>query len=361
MPTRNEVLEVADLYDLKSIHIATLGSHSALNILKGAKDESIGAICICEKNRKKIYDRFPIVDRYILVDHFRDILDESIQKQLRDLSAIVIPHGSFNSYVGSENLEEYFLVPIFGNRTLLTWESHRHLQDKWLRNAGVRTPKIYDTPNDIDTTTIIKFPRAKGGRGYFIASNEEAYYQKANEMLRKGLITKKDLEEPQIQEYIIGAPIYLHYFYSPLNQQLEFMGADRRYESSIDGVSRIPAKDQLGMALESTYTVVANFILTLRESLLPQVFDIGEKTVEASRKIAPPGLIGPFCLETVATENLELIVFEISSRIVAGMNVGIGSSPYSYVLYNEPMYVGRRIAREIKEAIHLDRLSEVIT
>ncbi|MFX0068327.1 MAG: DUF1297 domain-containing protein [Candidatus Hodarchaeota archaeon] len=55
------------------------------------------------------------------------------------------------------------------------------------------------------------------------------------------------------------------------------------------------------------------------------------------------------------------MVFEISSRIVAGMNVGIGSSPYSYVLYNEPMYAGRRIAREIKEAIHLDRLSEVIT
>jgi len=278
LPTRKEILEVVSRYDLKNIRIATLGSHSALNILKGAKDESIGAICVCKKNRKKIYDRFPIVDKYILVDHFRDILDESIQKELRDLGAIVIPHGSFNSYVGSENLEEHFMVPIFGNRTLLTWESHRHLQDKWLRNAGVRTPKTYDSPSEIDTTTIIKFPRAKGGRGYFIASNEKAYYQKAKEMLKKGLITKEDLKEPQIQEYIIGAPIYLHYFYSPLNQQLEFMGADRRYESSIDGVSRIPAKDQLTIDLESTYTVVANFIITLRESLLPQVFDIGEKT-----------------------------------------------------------------------------------
>ncbi|MFX0096861.1 MAG: DUF1297 domain-containing protein [Candidatus Hodarchaeota archaeon] len=361
MPTRKEILEVADLYDLKNIGIATLGSHSALNILKGAKDESIGTICICEKDRKKIYDRFPIVDRYILVDHFKDILDESIQKQLRDLSAIVIPHGSFNAYVGSENLEDYFLVPIFGNRILLTWESHRHLQDKWLRDAGIRTPKIYDAPSDIDTTTIIKFPRAKGGRGYFIAGDEKTYHQKAKEMLRKGLITKEDLEEPQIQEYVVGAPIYLHYFYSPLNRQLEFMGADRRYESSIDGVSRIPAKDQLEIDLESTYTVVANFIITLRESLLPQVFDIGEKTVKASKKIAQPGLIGAFCLETIATENLELIVFEISSRIVAGMNVGIGSSPYSYVLYNEPMYVGRRIAREVKRAIQLDRLSEVLT
>lgn len=361
MPTRKEILEVVDRYDLKNVRVATLGSHSALNILKGAKDEGIKTICICEKERKKVYDRFPVVGRYILVDHFRDILEESIQKELRNLNGLIIPHGSFNSYVGSENLEKYFAVPIFGNRALLTWESHRQLQDKWLKKAGIRTPKTYNTPSDIDRTAIVKFPRAKGGRGYFLADDDGTYYRKAKEMLKKGLITEQDLEEPQIQEYVIGAPIYLHYFYSPLKQQLEFMGADRRYESTIDGVSRIPAKDQLGMDFESTYTVVANFIITLRESLLPQVFEIGEKTVKASRKVAPPGLIGPFCLETIATENLELIAFEISSRIVAGMNVGIGSSPYSYILYDEPMYVGKRIAREIKEAIQSGRLSEVLS
>ncbi len=361
MPTRSEIFEVVEHYDLKNIRIATLGSHSALNILKGAKEENIKTLCICEKDRKKVYDRFPIVDRYVLVDHFKDILEETLQEELRDLNSLIIPHGSFNSYVGSENLEKYFFVPIFGNRTLLTWESHRHLQDKWLKNAGIRTPKTYEAPSDIDKTTIIKFPRAKGGRGYFLANDEKTYHRKAKEMLKKGLITKQDLEEPQIQEYIIGAPVYLHYFYSPLKEQLEFLGADRRYESSIDGVSRIPAKDQLGIDLESTYTVVANFIITLRESLLPQVFEIGEKTVKASSQIAPPGLIGPFCLETIATENLELIAFEISSRIVAGMNVGIGSSPYSYVLYDEPMYIGKRIAREIKEAVRLGKLSQVLT
>jgi 5-formaminoimidazole-4-carboxamide-1-(beta)-D-ribofuranosyl 5'-monophosphate synthetase len=55
-----------------------------------------------------------------------------------------------------------------------------------------------------------------------------------------------------------------------------------------------------------------------------------------------------------------MIVFEISARIVAGTNVGIPYSPYSYILWGENMYMGKRIAREIKLAIQKDLLEEVV-
>ena len=42
--------------------IATLGSHCSLQILKGAKDEGLKTILICEKKREKLYMRFPYID-----------------------------------------------------------------------------------------------------------------------------------------------------------------------------------------------------------------------------------------------------------------------------------------------------------
>jgi len=50
--------------------IATLGSHCALQVLKGAKDEGIKTMLVCEKKREKLYKRFPFIDEFILVDSF---------------------------------------------------------------------------------------------------------------------------------------------------------------------------------------------------------------------------------------------------------------------------------------------------
>jgi 5-formaminoimidazole-4-carboxamide-1-(beta)-D-ribofuranosyl 5'-monophosphate synthetase len=40
--------------------------------------------------------------------------------------------------------------------------------------------------------------------------------------------------------------------------------------------------------------------------------------------------------------------------------VGIGTSPYAYLRYGENMYMGRRIAVEIKEAVKQGRLPEIL-
>ena len=49
-----------------------------------------------------------------------------------------------------------------------------------------------------------------------------------------------------------------------------------------------------------------------------------------------------------------------STRIVAGTNLFIDGSPYSYLNYSEPMSTGRRIAREIKNALLTNNLHLVL-
>jgi 5-formaminoimidazole-4-carboxamide-1-(beta)-D-ribofuranosyl 5'-monophosphate synthetase len=83
--------------------------------------------------------------------------------------------------------------------------------------------------------------------------------------------------------------------------------------------------------------------------------------IEASKKLEPGGLFGPFCLEAIVTPDLEFYVFEISARIVAGTNPYVNGSPYTDLRYDVPMSTGRRVAREIKNAIEHDRLQEVLT
>jgi 5-formaminoimidazole-4-carboxamide-1-(beta)-D-ribofuranosyl 5'-monophosphate synthetase len=179
-------------------------------------------------------------------------------------------------------------------------------------------------------------------------------------MLKRGHITKQDIENIHLQEYVVGVNVYPLYFYSPLTDEVELLGMDRRYESTVDSIGKIPASEQLEVNINPTYTVVGNFPIVARESLLPELIRMGENVVKVSKEIADPGLIGPFCLETVITDDLRIVTFEISARIVAGSNVGIGTSPYAYLKYGENMYMGRRIAREIKNAASQDKLEQVV-
>jgi 5-formaminoimidazole-4-carboxamide-1-(beta)-D-ribofuranosyl 5'-monophosphate synthetase len=86
---------------------------------------------------------------------------------------------------------------------------------------------------------------------------------------------------------------------------------------------------------------------------------MGEDVVKVSKEMCPPGLFGPFCLETVITPDMEIVTFEISARIVAGTNPYVHGSPYTWLKYNEPMSTGRRIAREIKLAIQQNKLDRI--
>jgi 5-formaminoimidazole-4-carboxamide-1-(beta)-D-ribofuranosyl 5'-monophosphate synthetase len=248
---------------------------------------------------------------------------------------------------------------MFGNRELLHWEANRKEQEEWLRKAGLRLPATFKTPEDIDRLVIAKLPGAKGGRGYFLANSPESFRKKFTEMVGRGLLREDDVDRIHLQEYALGVNVYPHYFSSIINDDVEFLGVDRRYESAVDAIGKIPANEQLEIEVNPTYTIVGNIPITLRESLLPELIRMGDNVHKKAKELAPPGIIGPFCLETVITDDLKIYTFEISARIVGGTNIGIGTSPYAYLKYGENMYMGRRIAIELKEALRRKKLHKV--
>jgi len=329
--------------------IATLGSHSALQILKGAKDEGFKTLAICLKGREKPYQLFGVADEILIISSYQEFL--KIEKKLALKNIIFIPHASLISYLGHEKIEK-LKIKYFGNKKILRWEADRKLEGKWLKKAGLKLPMIFDTPKEIDRPVIVKFHGAGGGKGYFLAKSATDFKEKIKPY--KG---KKNF----IQEYIIGVPIYAHYFYSPFNQELEIMGFDKRYESNVDSLGRISARDQMVLpSVDPSYVICGNIPIVIRESFLPQIIEMGESVIRVSKKIASPGLFGPFCLEMVITPQEEIFVFEISARIVAGTNPYISGSPYTQLIYQEPMSTGRRIAREIKIAIKTNQLSKIL-
>lgn len=329
--------------------IATLGSHSALQILKGAKDEGFETVVICERGKTRPYTSYKVADEIIEVDSFADFF--SIEEELVKRNAILIPHGSLVAYVGTENLPKLKTM-YYGARGILDIEANRGRQRKWLVDAGLRTPRIFDNPEEIDRPVIVKTHGAAGGHGYFLARTASEFKKKLSQ--RDGGL------EYVIQEYVIGVPVYVHYFYSQVHDELEIMGFDKRYESNADSIGRVAAGDQITVDLETSYTIVGNVPIVVRESLLPEFFTLGDNVVTKSKELAPPGLFGPFCLEGVVTSDLKFYVFEISARIVAGTNPYVHGSPYTALRYNEPMSTGRRIARDIKEAIEQDKLELIL-
>ncbi|HEX5796777.1 MAG TPA: formate--phosphoribosylaminoimidazolecarboxamide ligase [Candidatus Saccharimonadales bacterium] len=329
--------------------IATLGSHSALQILKGARDEGFKTLIIAKKGKIHPYKAFRIGDEVIEVDSFNEI--STIEERLIKENVIIVPHGSFfSAYTDLQALNNSKLL-YYGNKRILPWEQSRSKQREWLAQAGLTLPKIYDRPEDIDGPCIIKFYGAGGGKGYFLAKTAKEFYEKIKPHKDKQYI---------IQQYVVGAPLYVHYFYSPLTDELEVMSMDKRYETNVDSIGRISAKDQLDLNIESSYNIMGNLPVVVRESLLPDIFAMGDSVVKVSKNLEPGGLIGPFCLETIVTPELEFYVFEISARIVAGTNPYINGSPYTDLRYSEPMSTGRRVAREIKQAIENDELEKVL-
>jgi len=327
----------------------TLGSHSALQILKGAKDEGFETIVVVKKEYERTYRSFPVADEIITIDAYSEY--QGLEKQLIEKNAVLIPHGSLFAAITTQELQ-HNKVMYFGEKQVLALEESRKRQRQWLLDSGLTMPRIYESPEDIDGPAIVKFNGAGGGKGYFLVKNQTEFEEK---------IEARHSDSYIIQEYVIGNPVYVHYFYSPLTGELEIMSMDKRYETNVDSIGRISAKDQLDLDLQTSYNIIGNMPLVVRESMLAELFRMGQAVVDESKKQTPRGLFGPFCLEMVITPDMGYFVFEISARIVAGSNPYVGGSPYSDLRYDVPMSTGRRIAREIKIAYEQGKLNEVIT
>lgn len=340
--------------------VATLGSHCALQVLKGAHDEGLKTVLVCERKRERLYGRFSFIDDMLLVDSFQEILNESAQRTLLENNAVLIPHGTLIAQMNSDEIES-ITTPVFGNKWILRWESDRSMKEDLMKRSSLRMPSPVASPQDITKPCIVKRQGAAGGKGYFITTSPDDYFAKRYALIKKSVISP---DEPlYIQEYSSGVLAYLQFFYSPLKGDIEFFGVDQRHESDIEGLARISAREQESFGIEHTpsFNVIGNSPLVLRESLLDEAYAMGERFVKAAKDAVPPGMNGPFCIEGVYDENAQFTSFEFSARIVAGTNIYMDGSPYYSLLYGESISMGRRIAREIKNAAESDSLDAVTT
>jgi len=377
MMDRREIKEVLDGYELDEAIIGVLGSHSSLDVCDGAKEEGFKTLVVAEKGREEPYTKYfvqrevnglrkGVVDENVVLEKFSDMMDENVQEKLREKNTLFIPNRSFVVYTGIDNVEDKFRVPLVGSRDMLRMEERGEEKDYyWLcKRAGIPTPTEY-TPEEIDTLVMIKLPHAVMHleRGFFTARSRREYKDKASRLIKRGVIKKEELENARVEKYVMGPVFNFDFFYSPLDEELELLGVDWRFESNLDGMVRIPKSQELPDELkEPLMIVVGHASATLRESLLNKMFPIAEKFVRFAQEEYSAGMIGPFCLQTIVDENMDFWVYDIATRIGGGTNIHMyGGHPYGNALFRCNMSSGRRFALEIKRAIAMDKVDKIVT
>mgnify|MGYP001626177823 CR=1 FL=1 len=356
-------------YDINKLSIATIASHSALDVFDGAKDEGFETIAICQRGREKPYLRFRrVVDTPVILERFADVVKPENIDFLRKHNAVFIPNRSFSVYVGYDNIEKFFNVPIFGNRYLLRYEERvgEKTYYRILDEAGIRRPKTFSSPDEIDRPVMVKMPHARKRveRGFFVAVDRDDFWRKFRKLVGDGVVREDDLPKASIEELVIGAHFNVNYFASVFRRDVEIISIDRRIQTNLDGFLRIPANIQLDLAeyVDVEMIEIGHEMATIRESMLEKLFDVGDRFVEATRKIEPPGVIGPFTLQLFVTSDMDVVVFDVAFRIGGGTNVHMGiGGQYSKLYFGKPISMGRRIAMEIRNCVENKCLEDIVT
>lgn len=394
MISQKEIQKLVKKYNKEKIAIGCLGSHSALDICEGAVSEKFKTYVFCEKGREVPYSRYfksqyskflfwrkrtrGVVDYPVVLEKFKDIMDLFWQNFLKELFVVWIPNRSFWVYCGGKKIQNYFLVPIFGSRQAL------HLEDREkepfnyydvLMKAGIRTPEKYDSPEDIDRLgpAMVKIPHAvhRLERGFFVAPTTKKFYEELEKRIALNIISRENWKtEVRIERFAIGPVCNVNFFYSPVTkalgsgEPLELMSTEWRFESNLDGMVRLPAHQQLALLERTpeTYIVVGHGAMTVRESLLRYLFEMGEKFVKIMDILYPPGMIGPFGLQCIIEDDMKPTCYDVAFRIPGGDNITTFTGhPYLNTLWHKRMSTGRRIAYEIRRAIKHDLLEKIVT
>ena len=382
---KDEIAGIIEDYDRLKLRVGMTASHSALDICDGAIEEGFPTVAYCQKGRDKTYSQYfktqrtvsgrvrrGMVDKAIVMDSFNDVMNPTMQDEMRRRNVIYIPNRSFTSYSSIDDVENNFHVPMFGSRNMLRMEERTEDQDYYwiLDKAGLPYPEAIEDPQDIDCLVIVKLHHAqkKLERGFFTCASYEEYLEKSQTLLKEGTLDQASLDGARIERYVIGPVFNLNFFYSPLEEdmpKLELLGVDWRFESSLDGHVRLPAPQQMTMPAHQQIpemTVVGHNTATIRESLLEKAFELGEKFITASKEHYDPGIIGPFCLQTCIDKDMNYSIYDVAPRLGGGTNVHVSvGHPYGNATWRQPVSSGRRIAMELRRAAEQDRLLEVLT
>jgi 5-formaminoimidazole-4-carboxamide-1-(beta)-D-ribofuranosyl 5'-monophosphate synthetase len=375
------VARALDAYDLSRLTLCSIGSHSALDVASGARAQGLRNLIVTAKGREKTYARYfvreesPVgrgcVDGVLELHDFPEILNEDVQRRLLEQNVIFVANRSFEVYLhqrfGYDEIERRMLVPFFGNRHLLRAEEREPgSTDQYalMRAAGIRHPRRFASPDDIDRLVMVKAPHARVSfeRAFFLASSPEEYRATADHLMDEGILSATGLAAARIEEYVLGPSVNLNLFYSPILGELELSGTDTRRQTNLEGFRSVPpaaleAVREITMRLEE----VGHIATTVVESMLEPAFEMGERFVRAAREAQPPGVIGPFALQCIVAAGppKELVCYDVSLRVPG--SPGTRFTPYSAYRWGRDVSVGERIAMEVVMARDTKRLQHVLT
>ena len=323
-----EIQEIARKYD--RITIGVLGSHSAEEVGISTKQMGYPVAVICQKGRETLYAKHNkhLFDRVILLDKFSDLLNDKVQERLREIGTIFIPNRSFSVYLGYDGIETKFKIPLYGSRQMLRTEDRNAPKNQYhiLEEAGIRTPKYFKSPDDIDRLAIVKVQQKDNPleRAFFYPTDVDEYYSQAKELLDKEVVSEDGLKEARIEEFVIGPRFNANFQGYAMEEKfgdIDFVGFEDRIQTNLAGFLNLPAKEQL--KIKNFYPKneeVGHKGVTMRESLKPLVYEAAEKFRRTVKKIYPPGMIGLFSLQGALpynpeTKRPEFVVFDVSPRI----------------------------------------------
>ena len=310
--------------------IGMIGSHSAEEIGVAAKSNGFRTVVVCQKGRDQLYTHYNkhLYDEIIILDKFKDILLDEIQERLFELNTLWIPNRSFSVYVGYNEIENDFKIPLYGNRKILRVEERGFQRDQYwlLQQSGIRIPKSF-TPDTIDRLAIIKVQQKDNPleRAFFYANSPADYEKGSQSLLKEGVISEEDLKRATIEEFIIAPRFnanFQAYGMKELFGDLDLVGFDDRVQTNLSGLLNLPAKEQLKFNSTIINEEVGHKGITMRESKKPLVYKAAELLLEGVKKYFPPRMIGLFSLQGAITETSEFIVFDLSPRVPGAPCVG---------------------------------------
>ena len=366
-------------YDAGALALSSVGSHSALDVAFGARAQGLHSLIVTAKGREQTYARYfarttnpdrGCVDETLELASFANLLDADVQEQLLAKNVLFIANRSFEVYLHErfsyDEIERRMLVPFFGNRRLLRAEERDEADNQYalLASAGIRFPRTFEKPSDIDTLVMVKAAHATVTfeRAFFLCSTPAEYDAQAERLIAAGMVTPEGLANARIEEYALGPSVNLNFFYSPLLNELELLGTDTRRQTNLDGLRSLPPSQ---MAAAGNIPVrmeeAGHIATTLTESMLEKAFELGERFVVAAKAANPPGVIGPFALQCIITAGppKDFVCYDVSLRIPG--SPGTRYTPYSAYRWGRDVSVGERIAMEVVAARDAGRMLEILT